>query len=450
MKYKLISLGCQMNFSDTERISAVLEKEGFSETSSDHEADILGVIACSVRQKAIDRIYSQIHEWNKWKDQKSLITFVSGCILPEDEKKFLKLFDLVFRIDDLPRLPEFIRSSGVVTPFAVNSSLTPQRSVTLNNSSQFWGITPHYKSSFVAYVPIQNGCDKFCTFCAVPYTRGREISRPRKDIINEIEKLILKGFRSIVLLGQNVNSYGYDSSSGKADFDSLLADIGRLCDSAKEPIWVYFTSPHPADMSISVLETIAKYKSLANQIHLPLQSGDDKILIRMNRNHCLEEYRAVVKNIREILPEATLFTDIIVGFCGETEVQFQKTRDALEEFRFDMAYIAMYSPRPGAVAARWTDTVSREEKKSRLHILSDDLQTIALNQNRKLEGFNKMVLVESNDRKSGFLFGRTEGRIPVRFKSNLNLIGEIVEVVITNAKSLSLEAEYAENYSLVV
>ena len=374
MTYRLLSLGCQMNTSDAERISAVLEGAGFAEAPSEAQADLLGVVACSVRQKAIDRVYGRIHEWNRWKAQRPLLTFVSGCILPEDEAKFLRLFDLVFRIDDLPQLPEMIRTSGVVTPAAIDAALQPGRAVTLNHTDRFWGITPRYGSDHAAYVPIQNGCDKFCTFCAVPYTRGREVSRPAADVLREVEELLERGYRSITLLGQNVNSYGRDRPGAEPTFAALLGEVGARCDAAVQKVWVYFTSPHPADMAPAVLERIAEHDSLAKQIHLPMQSADDKVLIRMNRNHRLDQYRAVVENIRATLPTATLFTDIIVGFCGETEEQFERTRLAMEEFAFDMAYIAMYSPRPGAAAARWPDDVPQAEKKRRLQVLSDVLQ----------------------------------------------------------------------------
>ena len=443
MTYRLLSLGCQMNTSDAERIASVLEGAGFAEAPSEAQADLLGVVACSVRQKAIDRVYGRIHEWNRWKAQRPLLTFVSGCILPEDEAKFLRLFDLVFRIDDLPQLPEMIRTSGVVTPAAIDAAVQPGRSVTLGHTDQFWGITPRYGSEHAAFVPIQNGCDKFCTFCAVPYTRGREVSRPATDVLREVEGLLARGYRNITLLGQNVNSYGRDRPGAEPTFAALLDEVGARCDAAAHKVWVYFTSPHPADMSPAVLEAIAAHGSLAKQIHLPMQSADDKVLIRMNRNHRLDQYRAVVENIRAILPAATLFTDIIVGFCGETEEQFERTRLAMEEFVFDMAYIAMYSPRPGAAAARWPDDVPLAEKKQRLQVLSGVLQETALRRNRRWEGRTVEVLVEAEDRKPGLLVGRTEGRVPVRFAGGAGLVGSHVAVDVTRARPLSLEGELA-------
>ena len=241
-------------------------------------------------------------------------------------------------------------------------------------------------------------------------------------MLREVEELLARGYRSITLLGQNVNSYGRDRPGAEPTFAALLGEVGARCDAAAQKVWVYFTSPHPAEMSPAVLERIAEHDSLAKQIHLPMQSADE-VLIRMNRNHRLDQYRAVVENIRATLPTATLFTDIIVGFCGETEEQFERTRLAMEEFAFDMAYIAMYSPRPGAAAARWPDDVPQAEKKRRRQILSDVLQETALRHNRRWEARTVEVLVEAEDRKPGLLIGRTEGRVPVRFAGAADLIG---------------------------
>ena len=445
MTYRVVALGCQMNVSDSERVAAVLQGAGYREADREEDADILGVIACSVRQKAIDRIYSKIHAWNGWKAERPLLTFVSGCILPEDERKFLRLFDLVFRIDDLPRLPELVRTYGVPVP--IPSAVEPQRSVTLRNAEDFWAIAPRYQSPHAAYVPIQNGCDKFCTFCAVPYTRGREVSRPAADILAEVTRLVDGGYRTITLLGQNVNSYG-KGLPNLPTFAELLDEVGDVADAAAHPVWVYFTSPHPSDMGGDVLDAIAAHPSLAKQVHLPLQSGDDRVLIRMNRNYRLEEYRRIVGDIRYRLPTATLFTDLIVGFCGETEEQFAATRDAMEEFRYHMAYIATYSPRPGAAASRWADDVPPAEKKRRLHVLSEVLQRTALAHHEPLVGTSLDVFVEAEDRQAGLLQARTEGRIPVRIAGDRALIGSIVPATVTAARPLSLAAELAASPTL--
>jgi len=440
MKYCLMQLGCQMNQSDGERVRTVLEGLGYTRTEDEDEANLLGIVSCSVRQKAIDKVYAKIHTWNLAKHQRSLLTFVTGCMLPSDRVKFLKLFDLVFPINELPQLPDLIRQYGVPTPAGIDAAV-PGDSLA-DSARGFWHIRPTYASGFDAYVPIQNGCDKFCTFCAVPYTRGREVSRPSAEILAEVESLVGRGYASITLLGQNVNSYGLDKRGSEIPFARLLREIGEIGRRSGREFWVYFTSPHPRDMTDEVLRTIAEYPHLAKQIHLPIQSGDDKVLIRMNRNYRLEQYRAVVHSVRSLLPTATLFTDIIVGFTGESAEQFENTRSALREFRYNMAYIAMYSPRPGAASARWNDDVSHDEKKRRLHELSEELKEISLERNREMVGKSYRVLVSGRDRLAGHLTGRTEGKIIVRFPSrDESLIGSFVDVRICDAAEMSVAGE---------
>ena len=438
MKYHLVSLGCQMNASDGERVRSVIEKMGYEWTDKEEDANLIGILACSVRQKAIDKVYSKIHKWNRWKNKRNLITFVSGCILPSDLDKFLKLFDIIFQMKDLPKLPEMIQQYGVTTPVGLQQGFD-----SLNeNISEFWNVKPSYTSEFEAFVPIQNGCDKFCSFCAVPYTRGREVSRPSSEIVLEVKNLVEKGFKSITLLGQNVNSYGLDKKGDEIDFPELLRQIGNLGDDLKIEFWVYFTSPHPRDMTDEVIEVIAEYKCLAKQIHLPIQSGDDKVLIHMNRKHGMEKYRQIVHTIKRLIPEATLFTDIIVGFTGENDEQFDNTRKAMEEFKYNMAYIAMYSPRPGALSHRWFDDVSLDIKKSRHHILTEDLKIHSKNYNSTMLDKVFKVLVKGTAKHDGYLAGLTEGRINVRFLStDESLIGQFVDVKITSAANFSVEGE---------
>ncbi len=440
MTYHLLHLGCQMNQSDAERVSSVLENLGYSATDNEEEADLLGVVACSVRQKAIDRVYARISAWNSWKNARNILTFVTGCILPADREKLVSLFDLLFDITELPRLPDLIRQYGVMTPIGA-ATVIPQRSLE-DAEKGYWWIPARHSSTFEAYVPIQNGCDKFCTFCAVPYTRGKEVSRPSTDIIAEVRDLVERGFASITLLGQNVNSYGLDRPGEELRFAELLRAIGEMGEKSDREFWVYFTSPHPRDMTDEVLRVIASYRCLAKQIHLPLQSGDDKVLLRMNRTYEVDQYRRIVRAIRHILPRATLFTDIIVGFSGETEEQFESTRRAMEEFSYNMAYIAEYSPRPGAASYRWTDDVPPAEKNRRLHVLNDQLQKGALVRHRAMIGSVVRVLVAGRDRKEGFLAGRTEGRLPLRFPSEDDgLIGKFVDVRVTSVAPLSLQGE---------
>ena len=434
MKYFLLPLGCQMNRSDTERVRTVLHGMGFTETDKEEEANILGVIACSVRQKGIDKVYSRILKWNEMKQTHNCITFVSGCILPADRERFVKLFDLVFTMNELPDLPDMIQQYGAFhTP--INRNVNPSAKM-----DRFWVIDPDHLSDFEAFIPIQNGCNKFCTYCAVPYTRGREVSRKSEDIINELKELVDKGYKSITLLGQNVNSYGLDKKGEEINFAELLRRIGAYGDASGKEFWVYFTSPHPRDMSDEVIEVISQNKCLGKQIHLPIQSGDDNMLQRMNRKHTLDDYRHIIHTIRRLLPEATIFTDIIVGFTGETEEEFENSRKAMEEFKYNMAYIAQYSVRPGAVASLWADDVPKAKKRERYHILTDELMKHSLVYNQGLIGKTQKVLVTGYDRKNGFLTGHTEGKIVIRFQSrDKSLIGKIVTVKVTSATALSIE-----------
>lgn len=434
MKYYLLPFGCQMNLSDTERVRTVLQKMGYTPTDKEEEADIMGIIACSVRQKGIDKVYGRIEKWNAMKNRKSVITFVSGCILPADRVRFLKLFDLVFTMNELPQLPEMIRQYGIVTPAALKD-VNPSA-----NMDPFWEICPMRASSFEAYIPIQNGCNNFCTYCAVPYTRGREVSRPSEDILNEVKELVEKDYKSITLLGQNVNSYGLDKKGEEINFAELLRRIGEYGKASGKEFWVYYTAPHPRDMEDEIIEVMAQYDCLAKQIHIPIQSGDDVMLQRMNRHHDLERYRHIIQTIRRVLPTATIFTDIIVGFTHESEEEFENTRKAMEEFKYNMAFIAQYSVREGAVASKWEDDVPKEVKRQRYHRLTEELMKHSLVYNQALVGTTVKMLVEDYDRKSGYLTGHTEGKIVIRIPSrDENYIGQIIEVKVVSATPLSIE-----------
>ncbi|MBT8042337.1 MAG: tRNA (N6-isopentenyl adenosine(37)-C2)-methylthiotransferase MiaB [Pontiella sp.] len=438
MKCCVVTLGCQMNQSDSERIRSVIEGMGYEMTEVEEEASLIGVVACSVRQKAIDKVYSKIQKWNQWKNNRPLVTFVSGCILPADEIKFLKLFDLVFRMNELPELPDMLHQCGVATEFSARHPLNDLKHE--DERTDFWQVEPTYSSGFEAFVPIQNGCDKFCSFCAVPYTRGREVSRASEDILTEIQKLIDRDVKSITLLGQNVNSYGQDKPGEEISFAALLRRVGELGKTGGKEFWVYFTSPHPRDMTRDVIEAMAEYDCLAKQIHLPVQSGDEKLLRRMNRNHNIEDYLKIVADIRELLPTATIFTDIIVGFSGETEAQLENTAELMLKVKFNMAYIAKYSPRVGARSARWEDDITAQQKSDRLARLGEVLKRSSLTHNEAMVGKTFRVLVERADKRmAGALAARTEGKLPVRvLDAPDELIGTFQDVEIVSAAELSL------------
>lgn len=427
MKYFLLPLGCATNKADAERIAGVLESMGYSAAETENEANIIGIVACSIRQSAIDRVYSKIHKWNKRKDAEQLVTFVSGCILPEDEKKFLKIFDLVVKLDQVNELPQMLKEYGAAAP------------------GSFWEINPRRGSKFKALVPIQNGCDKFCTYCAVPYTRGREVSRPSADIIAEIEQLIADGYKQITLLGQNVNSYGLDKPQEELTFAQLLEKIGSVADTAPQKVWVHYTSPHPRDMTEEVLNVQARYESLANYLNLPLQAGNNDVLKRMNRRYTVEHYMDVLDMAYEKIPDLTVSTDIIVGFCSESDEQFNDTIAAMRRGRYDMAFIAQYSVRPGAVAEkRFPDDVPKTTKKERDRQLTEVLKETALEKNKALVGKTVPVLVENTSRKEGKMLGRTEGLKSVEFEGPESLIGEFVNIDITDCDAWRLYGSIAK------
>lgn len=484
MKFYLLSLGCQMNVSDSERVRTVLHEMNMEETKDETDAQLLGVMACSVRQKAIDSVYSTVHKWNKWKNAKSIFTFISGCILPADREKFLKKFDLLFAINELPQLKNLLTQYGIPSEISTGiytdeediyeikvreethetktlrvPYMTPARTTAQDISREksddlargFWQYQPSYTSTFRAFVTIQNGCDKFCTFCAVPYTRGREVSRASSEILAEVYTLMQRGYKSITLLGQNVNSYGLDMNGKELSFAQLLARIGNMAEEMRYKGWVYFTSPHPRDMGRDVLETIARYEALAKHIHLPLQSGDDKLLMKMNRNHSMLRYEKIMRDIWEVLPKATVFTDIIVGFCGESRAQFENTKKAMLRYNYVMAYIAMYSPRIGAASSRWADDVPLEEKKSRYHELSQVLQETSRAHCIQYRDKTLPVLVEDFSRKHDALRAHTEGKIPVyipiprtmSYERAKETIGTFCSVKINEVQSLSMKAHFS-------
>jgi len=405
--------------------------------------------------------------------------------------KFLKLFDLVFSVNDIIDFPAMIRNYGIVTPSSGALSggkeagaiaVTDGRGQRLSSLSHtgtilpailakgitgspkiiaaakadesindLWHIQPRYASTFEAFIPIQNGCDKFCTFCAVPYTRGREISRSSVEILDELKSLVESGYKMITLLGQNVNSYGRDKKGKEVSFARLLEMIGEYGDATGHEFRVYFTSPHPHDMGDDVLKVIAKFKCLAKQIHLPLQSGDAHILEAMNRKHTLADYMKIIQSIRHYLKDATIFTDIITGFSGETREHFENTKLALREIKANMAYIAVYSPRPGAASAAWPDDVPAAEKKERLRLLTEEVMVHSLEYNKHLIGRKLRILVTGSDRKKGYLSGVTEGLIVTRLRSDdFSLVGIFADIVISGASAFSIEGDLTGEWKHIV
>lgn len=439
--YYLYVLGCQMNKSDSERLEAILQSCGYIKTDNPDIADFLGVVSCAVKQAAMDRIYAQGHKWNLVKEKRPLITMLTGCVLKHDKEKLKYKFDILLDMKDIQKLPELLKQRNIQL-----GDFTP--------TTSYLSIQPKYESEYKAYVPIMTGCNKFCTFCAVPYTRGPEISRPSEEIFTEIKHLLAHGYKEITLLGQNVNSYGNDrrieksmsfakgikeksSSGGELTFPELLHEIN----SWDGDFWIRFVSSHPYDMSDELINVLSERNHLTEYFHLAVQSGSDKILKRMNRHHTTEHFLKRLKQIREKIPNISISTDIIVGFPGETEADFQKTIDLMNQAKFDMAYISQYSPRPGTGAARaYKDDVSKSEKKSRDQKANEILKKTATEYNKKFIGQQSRVLIDAY--KNGNLIGKNRQYKTVKIKSeNKKLIGEFVDVKITKAAAWGLNGE---------
>lgn len=442
MKYYIQTLGCAMNYSDSERVSALLEKMGYDATNNPEETDLYIFNTCSIRQKGEDRVFGQYKNVASWKKRNPrLLIGITGCMArktssrntehdyKDDLLRTLKDLDFVFNIKETHKL------QGILEEAEPKLELP---SLEESNLEDYLKVTPKYSTDFQALVPIQIGCDKYCTYCIVPYARGREQSRDFNEIVKECEDLVEKGCKEITLVGQTVNSYGksvLDKQSGKFEdrkdpFVDLLQEIDKL--SEKGLARLRYTSPHPRDFSDDLIQAHAELETLCPHIHLPVQAGHDETLKRMNRQYTVEQYKDLVKRIREAVPDCSLTTDIIVGFCGETDEHFQGTYDLFKELRFDMAFLARFSPRKGTTAvAAFTDDVPRDEKAKRWHKLNDILEECATEYHNSLESKILEVLVESYSEDTKECEGKTEQNKVIQFPGKPNLIGKIVKVKVT-------------------
>lgn len=420
MKYHITTYGCQMNWSDSEKISAVLQCLGYQPASHQNEADLIVINSCSVRQSAIDKIYGQLNHIPA--TAKKILT---GCVLPKDKNEFQDKFDFILDIKDLTKLPDLLGHDE--SDFG--QSFYNDKDELLH----YLNITPAYQNQFSAYIPIMTGCNNFCTYCAVPYTRGRENSRSADKIIREVKDLIQKGYKEIWLLGQNVNSY----SDVQSHNNILFPDLVRMINAIPGHFWIRFTSPHPKDFSEDLIHTLAECEKMTEYINLPVQAGDNEILKRMNRPYSIEYYKDLVQRIREKNPAIAISTDVIVGFPGETEEQYNNTSQLFEEIKYDMAYISQYSPRAGTAASRFKDDVPRTEKMRREKVLNDILTKTALIKNQQYINKTLDVLVE-RERKD-FYLGKTRTYKTVKFpKTQEELIGNLVKVKIAHAGAWGL------------
>ncbi len=416
-KYYLFILGCQMNYSDAERLATVLESNGYQETKNETAADLIAVVACSVRQSAIDRIHGKVKIWEKLKRQRKLTTILTGCVLPADKKLLAEKFDLVFDITELPQLPQLLAQQN--PPLEIPN---------------YFSIPPRPQSKFKIAIPIMTGCNNFCAYCAVPYTRGREKSRPSQEIITAVETYIHQGYKEITLLGQNVNSYGHDRP-GEISFSQLLKKINSL----PGEWWLRFLTSHPKDMSEDLIAVMAERRHLCEHLHLPVQAGNNKVLKRMNRQYTVRQYKKLITKIRRAVPEIAISTDTIVGFPGENKRQFNQTKRLYKKIGYDLAYIAKYSPRPGTLAAGWKDNIPLSEKKRREKILTAQLEKSAGRRNHQLIGKTLTVLVDESV--AGYLNGKTRSLKSVQIPSDYDLTGQFIKVKILAATPYNLQGK---------
>ncbi|MBU1202929.1 tRNA (N6-isopentenyl adenosine(37)-C2)-methylthiotransferase MiaB [Patescibacteria group bacterium] len=437
-KFHLIIFGCQMNYSDAERLATVLKKLGYQETNQEKDADLIGIVACSVRQAAVDRLYSKLRDWQIIKEKRPLITLLSGCILERDQKKLADKFDLFIDIKNLHNLADQLKN------------IAPEEKLALPD---FFDISPSYKSKHRAYVPIMTGCNKFCSYCAVPYTRGREVSRPSKAVIEEIQELLAKGYTEIILLGQNVNSYGKDlikQNKKELDFPELLKKI----DSLSDHFWLKFLTSHPYDMSDKLINIMAECKNLNDYLHLPVQSGSNKILKKMNRHYKIADYKKLIKKIRKKIPNIAISTDIIVGFCSETNKDFQATLKLAKEMKYNMTYLGQYSSRAGTVAWRlYKDDVPKNTKKSRWQKLNTIIEQQSLEFNKNLIGQKREVLIDAvNKTGDNYLnIGKLSNYVAVHIESKKPLnVGKFYNANIIEAKHWGVKAKLKDKIAVIL
>lgn len=431
--YFIETYGCQMNVADSELVSGLLTREGFLETKDIHTADAIFVNTCAIREHAEDKVHSRLGYYHqiKRKNPKTIIG-VLGCMaqnLKEDILESKPFVDIVLGPDSYRRLPEMIRERSNESSHLVDTKLS--------RFEVYDDMFPSRNKGINAWISIMRGCDKFCTFCIVPFTRGRERSRSVEGIVQEAAQAVSDGFIEVTLLGQNVNSYHHEGQKFHELLDAI-AQIPRL----KR---IRYTSPHPEDMTQDVLNVMAKYDNICNYVHLPLQAGNDKVLNRMNRTYTKDQFLARVNQIRNTLPNVGISTDIIVGFPGENEAEFQETMDVMEVVKFDSAFTFKYSSRPGTKAAEFDDHVPEDEKQHRLERLIEMQQKHTLFRNKAIVGRVEMVLVEKESKRSKKQWaGRTDANKWVVFNKENAKIKDLIPVKIMDARGITLHGEIVQ------
>ena len=434
-RYFVKTYGCQMNEHDSEMISAILEDMGYTKANDYNDADLIILNTCAIRENAHNKTFGMLGRIKHLKQiKKDLLVGLAGCMSQEESvvdeiiSKY-KWMDFVFGTHNIHKLPEILKEHMRTKKLEVN--------VWSNEGNVIEGIPSKRDSKYKAWVNIMYGCDKFCTYCIVPYTRGKQRSRLPLDIIEEVKKLKQEGYKEVTLLGQNVNAYGKDFKDMDYKMENLLEDVAKTGIER-----VRFVTSHPWDFTDSMIDVIAKYDNICNYIHLPVQSGSSRILKLMGRRYTKESYIELYNKIRNKVKNCSITTDIIVGFPGETKEDFEETLSLARECKFDSAFTFIYSPREGTPAAKMKDDVSLEEKEQRLHELNEVINKYALEENEKLVGKVVPVLIEGESQKDNSLVaGYTDTMKLVNVKADKSSIGKIINVKITDAKTWSLDGE---------
>jgi tRNA-2-methylthio-N6-dimethylallyladenosine synthase len=438
-KLYIETLGCQMNEYDSAKMRDVLNaSHGFELTTDPEQADVLLMNTCSVREKAQEKVFSELGRWRPLKQKKpGLVIGVGGCVASQEGEALQKrapYVDMVFGPQTLHRLPELLEK--------VRAEHRPAIDISFPEIEKFDALPEPRAEGPKAFVSIMEGCSKYCTFCVVPYTRGEEISRPLDDVVAEIVALAEQGVREIILLGQNVNAYRGEMEDGEiADFGLLLNYVAAI-DGIER---IRFTTSHPVEFTDSLIDAYAEIPQLVSHLHLPVQSGSNRILGLMKRGHTREDYIAKIERLREVRPNLSLSSDFIVGYPGETEEDFEATMDLIETLVFDHSYSFLYSPRPGTPAAALSDDVPVEVKKARLARLQTRINEMAAEISQNMRHSVQRVLVEGVSRKDyAQLSGRTENNRVVNFSGHPKLIGQFVDVLITEALPNSLRGRWVQ------
>ncbi|MDI6874620.1 tRNA (N6-isopentenyl adenosine(37)-C2)-methylthiotransferase MiaB [Candidatus Solincola sp.] len=430
--FALLTFGCQMNLHDAERIAGILHAAGWRETEPGQAGAVI-LLTCCVRESAEERLYGRLSSLRPLKEERGTLIAVGGCLAQKDGRRLLERashVDLVFGTHQFPRIAELLEEAAERRVCALGM-----------NGLRLAGLPARRKENFRAWVTITHGCDNFCSYCVVPYVRGREMSRPPEEILEEVGRLVEEGAREINLLGQNVNSYRL-REEGRSRFAELLRLLGREFPG----VWIRFTTSHPRDFDRRIMEAIAETENVCEHVHLPVQAGSDRILQAMNRGYRAADYLRKVEELRDLVDGVVLTTDLMVGFPGETEEDFRQTLELVERCRFDAAFTFIYNPRPGTAASRLGDDVPREVKLERLERLADLTRRLTAESLRGRVGRVEHVLVEGPSRKDeGMWKARTRGNQLVHFpRGRENLEGKLARVRITHSGSWSLYGELVE------